>query len=74
MPRILPLLPLPLAFLPGAALAHPGDHAPLGPVRAAVHAVTEPDHLAAAAAVVAALALARRPLARAAARVRRWRR
>lgn len=30
-------------LIPGAALAHPGDHAGLGPA----HALSAPDHLAA---------------------------
>lgn len=50
MKRLLALL----ALAPTAALAHPGDHHGVGPW----HLLTEPDHLAMIAAVVAVLGYA----------------
>lgn len=55
-------LTLPSLVLPGAAMAHPGDHHGASPV----HLLTQPDHLAtiamiAALAVVAWLVLRGRP-------------
>lgn len=50
MKRILPALTL----LPSAALAHPGDHHATG----LLHLLTEPDHLAMIAVVVAVLGYA----------------
>lgn len=50
MKRLVPALIL----LPSAALAHPGDHHATG----LLHLLTEPDHLAMIAAVVAVLCYA----------------
>ena len=45
-----------LAVLPSAALAHPGDHGAAGVFANLRHVLTEPDHLALLAVVVAVVA------------------
>ena len=45
-----------LALLPSVALAHPGDHGPAGVVANLRHVLTEADHLALLAVMVAVAA------------------